>query len=307
MGLLDSLLSLRPDLARAAQSVVDAWLPGEDDDYGGGGVCDDVARAMEGVIYDNLPGVTIVDGGHDGDDRAWIIVYDGLEAFGVDIPPGAYETGGGYSWEKIPDAIIRPEDVSLFKLRRDDVVPDSDTLTASTISSTQEEEDQEWAYQVTFLRNLDSISNDGLVPGVGGGIGIGAYSAWSRGKVFFGGPGSLSYWFNKLELHAQDRSDDPLDDGFVPVVLRFPIPDDVEHDDVAAKESISAEESYYVTDPVNPDEMEVWDGSSWIPVSDWGSIDGSLSFDVDVDVDDETGEESEYRYFKDPNPLLPLV
>jgi hypothetical protein len=58
---------------------------------------------------------------------------------------------------------------------------------------------------------------------------------------------------------------------------------------------------------VNPDEMEVWDGSSWIPVSDWGSIDGSLSFDVDVDVDDETGEESEYRYFKDPNPLLPLV
>lgn len=307
MGLLSSLQSLRPDLARAAQGVIDSWHPGDDDDLGGGGICDEVARVMEGVIYNSIPGVTVVDGGHDGDDHAWLMVYDDLEAFGVNIPPGVYEVGGGYSWEKIPDASVRDEDVDIFKLKREDVVAGTDVLASSIRSGSQDNDSPEWAYQVTFLRNLDSISSEGLLPGVGGGIGIGAYSAWSKGKVFFGGPGSVSHWFERFEQHAQDRSDDPLEDGFVPVVMRFPMPEDPEHDEVAAKETISAQESYYVTDPVDPDDIEVWNGSSWIHVSDWESVDGSQAFDVDSDVDDETGDESEYRTFKSDNPLLPSV
>ncbi len=123
MSLLDDLDRLRPELAAAAQAVVDSWVVDEDgeDDYGGGGVCDDVARALSGVVS-ALPGVEVVDGGQDGDDHAWIVVYDDSEAFAVDVPPGVYETGGGYSWKKIDGAVVSPDDVVIEPVRRSDVV-----------------------------------------------------------------------------------------------------------------------------------------------------------------------------------------
>lgn len=124
MSLLDDLERLRPELAAAAQAVVDEWQPDEegvDEDYGGGGVCDDVASAMSEVIG-ALDGVEITEGGHDGDDHAWLIVYDAKDAFSVDVPPGVYETGGGYRWEKIDGAQISADDVVISPVRRSDVV-----------------------------------------------------------------------------------------------------------------------------------------------------------------------------------------
>lgn len=124
MPLKDELETLRPALAEAAQKVVDEWQPDEDgfdEDYGGGGVCDDVASAMSEVIG-GLEGVEITEGGHDGDDHAWLVVYDDTDAYSVDIPPGVYETGGGYSWRKIEGARISPEDVVIEPVRRSDVV-----------------------------------------------------------------------------------------------------------------------------------------------------------------------------------------
>lgn len=123
MSLLDDLERLRPELAAAAQAVVDDWVLDEDgeDDYGGGGVCDDVAQALSGVVF-SLPGVEVVGGGQDGDDHAWIVVYDDADAFAVDVPPGVYETGGGYSWKKIEGAEITPDDVVIEPVRRGDVV-----------------------------------------------------------------------------------------------------------------------------------------------------------------------------------------
>jgi hypothetical protein len=121
MSLLDDLERLRPELAAAAQTVVDDWVLDEDDDYGGGGVCDDVAQALSGVIS-SLPGVEVVDGGHDGDDHAWVVVYDDTEAFAVDVPPGVYETGGGYAWKKIEGAKVSPDDIVIEPVLRSDVV-----------------------------------------------------------------------------------------------------------------------------------------------------------------------------------------
>ncbi len=71
-----------------------------------------------------LPDVEIVDGGHDGDDHAYVIVYSIDEAYAVDIPPGVYETGGGYSWKKISNAVITPEDVIIEEVDRDEVAGD---------------------------------------------------------------------------------------------------------------------------------------------------------------------------------------
>lgn len=120
--LIRRLQALRPALARAAQKVYDGWEVDEDgdDDYGGGGICDDVASALSEVVTRSLDDVTIVDGGQDGDDHAFIVVLTDTEAVAVDIPPDVYETGGGYSWEKIEGVRFDAGDVVLDSLRRRD-------------------------------------------------------------------------------------------------------------------------------------------------------------------------------------------
>lgn len=118
--LLERLDALREPLAEAAQRVVDEWRPdleGIDELYGSGGACDDVSRAMADVIVTGLddPDITLLDGGWDGDDHAYLIAVrdDTREAVVVDIPPGVYETGRGYSWKKIDGAQVEPADVAL--------------------------------------------------------------------------------------------------------------------------------------------------------------------------------------------------
>jgi hypothetical protein len=64
-----------------------------------------------------LPDIEYDDGGWDGDEHAWTSVRDGEELIGVDIPPGVYETGGGYNWEPRMDIdSITPEDVVIWKI-----------------------------------------------------------------------------------------------------------------------------------------------------------------------------------------------
>lgn len=126
--LFQKLNELRSDLAQAAQLVIDEWSQNEegfDEDLGNGGICDLVSQAMADVIVGSMADVEIVDGGHDGDDHAWLIVVDANEAVGVDIPPGVYETGGGYSWKKIEDVEIEPTDVVLWSIDRRDIVASS--------------------------------------------------------------------------------------------------------------------------------------------------------------------------------------
>lgn len=112
VSLRAQLDALRPQLAAVAQRVYDQWDPDdEDNEFGGGGICDVVAREMEGVIGSEIDDVEIEDGGHDGDDHAWLLVSRGGTTYAVDIPPGVYEVGGGYSWRKLPDVTITPDDV----------------------------------------------------------------------------------------------------------------------------------------------------------------------------------------------------
>lgn len=108
-------MALRPRLAAAAQQVYDGWEgDGEDPELGSGGICDEVAEIMGNVISERVSDVEIFDGGQDGDDHAWVIAQRDGEAYGVDIPPGVYESGGGYNWRKRAGVTIQPDHVVVF-------------------------------------------------------------------------------------------------------------------------------------------------------------------------------------------------
>jgi hypothetical protein len=113
------LLALRSQFASAAQKVYDAWEQDEegmDDEYGGGGICQDIADEMAGVVNRRLRGADahIVDNNGMGDQHVWIIVVQGDEKYAVDIPPGTYETGGGYTWKKIDGVRFNANHVDVY-------------------------------------------------------------------------------------------------------------------------------------------------------------------------------------------------
>lgn len=113
------LMTLRPQMAFAAQKVYNNWEQDEDGmdpDLGGGGICDEVARAISDVIAHNIQNAEFADGGQEGDDHAYMIVYNQQEAYGVDIPCHIYEKGGGYSWQKLPGVHFSPTDIAIWEV-----------------------------------------------------------------------------------------------------------------------------------------------------------------------------------------------
>lgn len=107
-----ALMNLRPQMAAAAQKVYDAWEQGEDDEYNGGGICQDIAEAIVGVVHQN--GLDVDAGTVSaacGEQHVWAVVAVEGEGFEIDIPYSTYETGGGYTWNKIPGVQFSPEDI----------------------------------------------------------------------------------------------------------------------------------------------------------------------------------------------------
>jgi hypothetical protein len=135
--LYQKLMGIRLQMAQAAQKVYDEWYQDEegyDEMYGGGGICHDIAEAIVGVIYDNIPGVLASTVNPScGENHVWTMVcfeeqeFDEEgekvqgEGYVVDIPYHVYETGGGYTWKKIPDVEFEAEDVTLYFVDPDDV------------------------------------------------------------------------------------------------------------------------------------------------------------------------------------------
>lgn len=120
---IQKLKDLRPKMVEAAQKVYDQWEQneeGHDEELGAGGICDQVSDALGSVISENISGVELFAGGQEGDDHAYVIVQLEKEAFGVDIPPGVYESGGGYNWRKKQGVKFIPEYVVIFPVPMQD-------------------------------------------------------------------------------------------------------------------------------------------------------------------------------------------
>ncbi len=111
---ISQLRAFLPELARAAQQVYDQWEldeDGMDPELGGGGICQDIAEAMGNAL--NFAGVESmsIDNNGMGEQHVWTLAKFREGVFEVDIPPGVYETGGGYNWTKIPGVVFTPQHI----------------------------------------------------------------------------------------------------------------------------------------------------------------------------------------------------
>lgn len=105
------LLQLKGDIAAVAQRVYDKWDEDEDE-YAGGGICHLIAEEIVDYLNDrNIEAVPF--SCSVGENHVMVAAKYGENAYIIDISPYVYETGGGYSWQKVPDVKFSPNDVTM--------------------------------------------------------------------------------------------------------------------------------------------------------------------------------------------------
>lgn len=103
-------------LAAAAQQVYDAWEQdeeGNDDVYGGGGICDDIAAEMASILSDH--GMYDVQTQYN-EPHTYVIGKFREGVFTIDIPYDVYESGNFYTWKKKKDVKFDPSHIQIYQL-----------------------------------------------------------------------------------------------------------------------------------------------------------------------------------------------
>lgn len=118
---LATLMGVRGELAAAAQAVYDEWsqdAEGNDEEYGGGGICHDIADAMVGVL--DRHGVESQSVSQSiGEVHIYVIAKVREGVYSVDIPPSTYERGSAYTWTKIEGVKFNANDIDIGRVDPD--------------------------------------------------------------------------------------------------------------------------------------------------------------------------------------------
>lgn len=122
MRTLNDLTSLFPQLTAAAQSEYDTWHQDEDgmdEELGAGGICHLIADQFVSILSEEGFEATSTHSGGVGENHVWVTAQIAEGVVTVDIPPGVYESGGGYTWRKLPDVVFSEGDIVVALLDRD--------------------------------------------------------------------------------------------------------------------------------------------------------------------------------------------
>lgn len=117
---LKSINLARQNIARilaAAQHIYDQWDESEVDTYAGGGICHLIADAICDVMGDIGIECTPVSCSYEQHVYVAVRVAEGV--YTIDIPYSIYETGGGFSWQKLPNVKFDSRDVVFYRASGD--------------------------------------------------------------------------------------------------------------------------------------------------------------------------------------------
>jgi hypothetical protein len=130
---------------------------------------------------------------------------------------------------------------------------------------------QPFVYHVTFYKNLDLISDEGLDYKEYGGANFsqGVYPIHSMsGNFFTTDINRIGFWIHSLEYSGLDQSDNIEEDGLVPIILRFRLNPKKYQPDIHG-----GDPSDHFTDRLIPPQgLQVWNGKQWIPINYWNNI-----------------------------------
>jgi hypothetical protein len=136
-------------------------------------------------------------------------------------------------------------------------------------------------YHCTYARNLPAIAKRGLRPSATPVL-MRAAPGNLRG-VYLSDADGVPFWFRKLIDWAQHDSDNPVEDGMVPVVLRVTTVCNTVEDVAGSQDSRS--EAVVCSRPIVPGAIRVWNGSSWVTVSQGVDQDRGAQWVEDEDFD----------------------
>jgi hypothetical protein len=121
MKSINAIKSLRKPLATAAQKAYDEWEQDEegmDEELGAGGICQDVAENMAGVLSEHGIEVSTVSQTV-GEQHVYVYAKTLEGVVEVNIDPHVYETGAGYTWKKKQGVTIQPNDIYIAVVEPD--------------------------------------------------------------------------------------------------------------------------------------------------------------------------------------------
>ena len=105
--------NLLPMILAKVQKEYDDWDQSDVDTYAGGGICHILAEAICGILSNNGIECTTVSCSYE--QHVYVAGKFDEGIYTIDIPYHIYETGGGFSWKKIPNITFDASDVIFYK------------------------------------------------------------------------------------------------------------------------------------------------------------------------------------------------
>ena len=109
--------NLLPMILPKIQKAYDDWDEIDVDTYAGGGICHILADAICDVLGNNGIECTPVSSSHE--QHVYVAGKFSEGIYIIDIPYHIYETGGGFSWKKIPNITFETGDVTFYRASSD--------------------------------------------------------------------------------------------------------------------------------------------------------------------------------------------
>lgn len=164
------------------------------------------------------------------------------------------------------------------------------------------ERSADYVYHVAPAANVEAIAGEGIVAGIGATFAGGATRNYSNGWNFFTEAAGVIFWFSRVRDHIEYAYEPDDHAIYFPVLLRIPMFAISNLQDDESGSNDARAKAYKTQDSVDPEDIEYWNGSAWLPVEDFSSADelergGIASSEwVSEETYDDDGAENGYEH-----------